>query len=115
MRPGDGLRALSADMIGASSQATRMAHTAAVKAALDTQAEARRRAPVDTGYMRASIAERSGVQGRTVWAETSVGAEYAAFVEYGTSTQAPQPFMRPAFEQAKGVFVQMIGQIGGPR
>jgi len=115
VRPGDGLRALSADLTGASSQATRMAHTAAVKAALDTQAEARRRAPVDTGYMRASIAERSGIQGTRVWAETSVGAEYAAYVEYGTSTQAPQPFMRPAFEQAKGVFVQMIGQIGGPR
>lgn len=115
MRPGDGLRALSADMTGASSQATRMAHTAAVKAALDTQAEARRRAPVDTGYMRASIAERSGIQGTRVWAETSVGAEYAAFVEYGTSTQAPKPFMRPAYEQAKGVFVQMIGQIGDPR
>ena len=115
MRPGDGLRALSADMTAASSQATRMAHTAAVKAALDTQAEARRRAPVDTGFVRASIAERSGVQGRTVWSETIVGAEYAPYVEYGTSTQAPQPFMRPAFEQAKGVFVQMIGQIGGPR
>ena len=115
MRPGDGLRALSAGLTDASSQATRMAHTAAVKAALDTQAEARRRAPVDTGFMRASIAERSGIQGRTVWAETSVGAEYAAYVEYGTSTQAPQPFMRPAFEQARDVFVQMIGQIGGPR
>lgn len=113
MKPGEGLRALSADLSGSGARAVRQAHTAAVKAALDTQAEARRRAPVDTGYMRASVAERAGIQGTRVWSEATVGAEYGVHVEYGTSTQAPQPFMRPAFEQNRDKFIQAIGQIGG--
>lgn len=90
-----------------------MIRQATAKAALDTQRLARERAPVDTGYLRASIFTREGAQGATWWGETQVGAEYAYWVENGTSTQAPQPYMRPAHEQVRPVFVQMIEQIGG--
>jgi HK97 gp10 family phage protein len=36
----------------------------------------------------------------------SVDAFYAAMVEFGTSKQSPQPFMRPAFDQTKGMILQ---------
>ena len=52
-------------------------------------------------------------QGATWWGEVEAGAEYAAYVEHGTSRQRPQPFMRPAYEQARDVWVQMIEQTGG--
>lgn len=35
----------------------------------------------------------------------SVDAFYAAMVEFGTSKQSPQPFMRPAFDQTKGIIL----------
>lgn len=50
--------------------------------------EMRVNAPVDTGALRASIQPTSdGVE---------VGVRYGAFVEYGTSDTAPQPFASPA-------------------
>jgi HK97 gp10 family phage protein len=50
--------------------------------------EMRRNAPVDTGALRESIqATSDGVQ---------VGVRYGAYVEYGTSRTAPQPFTGPS-------------------
>lgn len=50
--------------------------------------EMRSFAPVATGALRASIqATDDGVE---------VGVDYGAFVEYGTSDTAPQPFAGPA-------------------
>ena len=38
------------------------------------------------------------------------GPSYASKVEYGTSQSAPQPYMRPAFDQTKGIVkAEMIG------
>jgi HK97 gp10 family phage protein len=56
--------------------------------------EMRSLAPVDTGALRASIQiTDDGV---------AVGVPYAAFVEYGTSDTAPQPFAGPAVNNLAG-------------
>ena len=69
--------------------------------------------PVDTGALRKSIRiERLGMKsGKITYTGIRAGGyirnpktnkivDYAAHVEYGTSRQAPQPYMRPAAEYA---------------
>ena len=113
MTAGNEFRGMADRFRAAPEKAAGMVRAATTKAVVDTQRVARERAPVDTGYLRASIFTREGAQGATWWGEAQVGAEYAYWVENGTSTQAPQPYMRPAHEQVRPVFVQMIEQIGG--
>lgn len=112
MSAGNEFRGMADRFRAAPEKAVGMVRTATTKAVLDTQRIARERAPVDTGYLRASIFTREGAQGATWWGEVGVGADYAYWVENGTSTQRPQPYMRPAHEQVRPVFVQMIEQIG---
>ena len=57
-------------------------------------ADAKAFAPVKTGRLRDSI--NGIVYGNML--EVHVEAEYAAYVEYGTSRMMPRPFLRPAFE-----------------
>lgn len=65
------------------------------KAALDIEAHAKARAPVDTGFLKSSItAEPVGPLHHRVVAYAS----YAIYVEFGTSRMAAQPFMWPASE-----------------
>ena len=113
MTAGREFRGMADRFRAAPDKAAGMVRAATTKAVVDTQRLARERAPVDTGYLRASIFTREGAQGATWWGEVQVGAEYAYWVENGTSTQAPQPYMRPAHEQVRPVFVQMIEQVGG--
>ena len=69
--------------------------------------------PVDTGALKKSIrVERlSRESGKIIYTGIRAGGyirnpktnkivDYAAHVEYGTSRQAPQPYMRPAAEYA---------------
>lgn len=57
--------------------------------------EAKRRAPVRTGYLRSNItAKKAGKNG----ADVISAAPYAAYVEFGTSKMAPRSHMRPAIE-----------------
>lgn len=73
-------------------------------AALNIEADAKRRAPVDTGFLRNSIhAEPTG----ELSAEIAVGAEYAAAVEFGTGVRSIDPeaphepiVIRPLHKQA---------------
>src|SRR5690606_40047230 len=53
-------------------------------------------APVDTGRLRDSI--RHEVQGPTVRFGPGDEIDYAAFVEFGTSKMAAQPYVRPTVE-----------------
>jgi len=67
--------------------------------------EARRLVPVDTGRLRASIGFTYSTSRRvlTVYADEF----YAAFVEFGTSKMAAQPFLRPAL----GLFPRLLGLV----
>lgn len=65
-------------------------------ATLRIEAEAKIGAPVDTGFLRNSIAssfpdDQTGV--------VSVGAEYGIYVEMGTVHAPAQPFLLPAAER----------------
>lgn len=57
--------------------------------------DAKRRAPVRTGYLRSNITAAKA--GRNA-ADVISAAPYAAYVEYGTSKMAPRSHMRPAIE-----------------
>ena len=59
-------------------------------------AEARARCPVRTGYLRSTISASSTASSITCM----VGADYAQYVEYGTSRQSAQPYFEPALQIA---------------
>jgi HK97 gp10 family phage protein len=52
--------------------------------------------PVDTGYLQSTIYHK--VDDDNFGAELGATADYAAFVELGTSRMAAEPFIRPALE-----------------
>ena len=54
--------------------------------------------PVDTGYLRSTI--DAGEWGDGFWCEAT--ADYAQYVEYGTSYMDAQPYFEPALEEAFG-------------
>ena len=66
------------------------------KAALTLEKNAKQNCPVDTGKLRASISTEVG----NLEAEVGTNVEYALYVEFGTSKQSAQPFMRPALDKA---------------
>ena len=58
--------------------------------------------PVDTGYLQSTIsAETDGA----TYAEFFAEAEYAQYVEYGTTKMAAQPYFEPALDEALEVFI----------
>ncbi|MEU4410762.1 HK97-gp10 family putative phage morphogenesis protein [Streptosporangium sp. NPDC023963] len=95
----------------ASAKAEQMTKAAVQKTGLDVVAGAQALVPVDTGNLKNSIGVDFDLDefGFTVVAT----ANYAAFVELGTSRMAPQPYMGPAFEAAVEPFVKAIESIGG--
>lgn len=64
---------------------------------------AKRRVPVDTGFLKKSITQRVTVQGVSQ-SYALVGyrkkAFYGGFIELGTSKMAAQPFLRPALDES---------------
>lgn len=91
----DGLRPKAAAVV------SKIAHT--------IEADAKSRAAVDTGAMRASI---SVVMDGDLSATIAPTVDYAVFVEYGTSRGAPaQPFMTPAAEAARQPFEAAMAKI----
>lgn len=73
-------------------------------------ADAAMNAPVDTGTLRGSIVSESHMIGPLLY-ELQDGVEYGAYVEFGTSRQAAQPFMIPAIEGKKDEFIQAFTDI----
>lgn len=61
--------------------------------------------PVDTGLLVSTI--RAESVGDTVY--ITIGTDYWAYVEYGTSKMAAQPFIRPALSRRRGVVDLGIG------
>lgn len=73
-------------------------------------ADARDRAPVDTGFLRSTIESVSIADGKI--AEIFVGASYSGFVEYGTYKMAARPFLTPAFEaRAKELGLEILAAV----
>lgn len=66
-----------------------------------------REVPVRTGYLRSTIdAETDG----WMYAYAEATADYAQYVEYGTTYMDAQPYFTPAFEAAWDAFVSLAGE-----
>ena len=62
------------------------------KIGLRAETHAKKYCPVDTGRLRNSISHTQS--GDSAYIGTNV--EYATYVEFGTSKQKPQPYLKPA-------------------
>jgi len=109
-----------------SKQATALAVQAVKKAADDIEEWATTEVPVDTGFLKNSIATQVGAEGRhsppgssahqhspanDLTAYVGPHAEYSVHVEYGTSRSRPHPYMRPAVEKVRPAFIEAMKQI----
>ena len=63
---------------------------------IDVANEARRRAPVDTGRLRASIVSQPEYTGRKVGYAVGTNVNYGAAVEYGTAPHVIKPVNKKA-------------------
>lgn len=68
------------------------------RTAFQIEATAKQLCPVDTGFLRNSIATIYTIGAGEFAAEVKAGASYAQYVEYGTSRMAPQAFLGPALD-----------------
>ena len=77
-------------------------------AAFATQSVAQQMAPVDTGNLRGSIRAEplSAIEYRVV-----ASAEYAVYVELGTSKMAAQPYLDPALRRTFPILVTALGRL----
>ena len=80
------------------------------KTAIDIEARAKANAPVDTGFLRNSIQAKNIGPLKSIVGEA---AEYAAFVEFGTSQTPAQPHLVPAVEAASPGFYAAMKSIMG--
>ncbi len=80
------------------------------------EADAKRMAPVDTGHLRASISNRTEFTEDKLTGQIGFKDEwgnwvhYAPFQEFGTSRNAPHPFLFPAAEANKRQIVEALKQ-----
>ena len=78
------------------------AEAAIAKAAADIEAQAKARAPVDTGLLKNSINQPPPEDSMRRVVESPVN--YSVYLEYGTSRAPAQPYMTPAVEFVKPSF-----------
>lgn len=65
--------------------------------------------PVDTGYLRSTIALEVYRRGELL--KVVVAAHYAGYVEFGTRYMIAQPYLRPAAEAVRQRRNRRLGQI----
>ena len=75
----------------------------------ELQQKAQRYAPVDTGNLRRSI--QLSIKDNGMTAEVTATAEYSAYVEYGTRFMNAQPYVRPAFNEQKDIFINDLNKV----
>lgn len=78
------------------------------RAGFRVEGRAKVKAPIDTGFLRASIQTTTP---ETFAADVSVGAEYGVFVEFGTVNQSAQPFLTPAVEEERPVLDKRLAAL----
>ncbi len=77
-------------------------------AAFQVEAEAKARAPVDTGALKNSIhTEPKG--NKIYW--VADGVEYGIYQEFGTHRMSAHPFMMPAVEKVRKQLDKMFAEI----
>ena len=93
------LTSLATDLTKAAKNVQPVASAAVRKTAADIIRDAQIAAPVRTGNLRNSITADIENRPSVVSAEVGPTAEYGAYVEFGTSRQAPQPYLGPAADR----------------
>lgn len=78
------------------------------KATLVVEREAKIRAPVDTGRLRASIASEVRAIGGGVQGIVGSVVEYAPYVELGTKYMRPRPYLGAALEAKMNEILQIL-------
>lgn len=80
---------------------------------LRVEARAKVYCPVDTGYLKNSISSEFTGDGRSgeMSGAVTAGANYARFVEYGTSRMHAQPFMNPALDEEEPGYLAACAQL----
>lgn len=78
------------------------------RTALAVERDAKKRAPVDTGFLRSKIRPDVTRVLTDLAAEVIAGADYSYYVETGTSRTRAQPFLVPAFEAAVPQFLREL-------
>ena len=109
-----GVNALVIDLTQAAASTAPKVVAAVHKTASDIEGTSKNFAPVDTGNLRNSIGiDYGGEEFR--FAEANIGptADYGAFVEFGTSTHAPQAYMGPALDRHGYQLDAALATIGG--
>lgn len=101
----EGLQELNQEFNDLENALTQEIITALMRGGMIIEADAKRRCPVDTGRLRASLTTDVEREGKTTFVlKVGTNVEYASFVENGTSRMAAQPFLRPAVDaKAKDV------------
>lgn len=74
------------------------------------QNNARELCPVDTGRLRSSIFLKKGRDLQGPYVEVGTVVKYALPVEFGTSRQRAQPYLRPAFAEAVRAAASILGR-----
>ena len=77
------------------------------KAAMDIEAQAKSRAPVDTGNLRGSIA----ASGHDADYRVDSPANYSLYQEFGTRHMGAHPYMIPAAEHVKPALIAALRRI----
>lgn len=103
----DDMNRLAIDLGKAGARAVPLARAALVKTAADIESDAKAFVPVDTGNLKNSISR--DVVGLT--AAIGPTASYGAYVEFGTSRQAPAAYMGPAFDRRAGFLEKALQQL----
>lgn len=108
------LELLYVDLGNAGKRSVELAKLVLKKTALDVERNAKAIAPVDTGNLKSSIghSDMRALSAEHLQVDIGPTANYGSYVEFGTSTQAPQAFMGPSLDRYAGPFEQAMAQVG---
>lgn len=108
------LEALAADVTRGGQRLGQKGAVVLRAGAFKMQSSMQQLAAVDTGNMRSSVSTSFAGDGRSgvMAAEIGPTADYSIWVETGTSTNAAQPFVGPAYDQNIGGLLDACAQLG---
>ena len=106
------IRSLERDFEAATPQARKQVRNTVRKGAFEIEARGKVNSPYRTGNLRNSIeTDFIGSNADVAQAEIGPEANYGWFVEGGTETQAPQPYMGPAFDAVEPSIIEALESI----